>query len=133
MKLVESVYRLTKRFPADEKAGLSATLRRTAAAVPAKLAEGHAQNDEQAMARSAQAAAGMLREMQTYFLLSRRLGYLHWFGHIKIDNRLKQLIRRLELIAAAQKKVGPKVRPPAFAVRQTSLSVSKTPRFRLFS
>ena len=41
MDLVETIYRTTRRFPSEERSGLTATLRRTAAAIPANIADGH--------------------------------------------------------------------------------------------
>src|SRR5712691_13219543 len=40
MKLVEHCYKETKRFPLDERYGLTAQLRRAAVSIPANVAEG---------------------------------------------------------------------------------------------
>lgn len=45
MTLTVEVYRLTRAFPADEKSGLAATLRRLAAALPLRIAEATTASD----------------------------------------------------------------------------------------
>ena len=41
MDVVESIYRLAKRLPAEEKFGLASQMQRAAAAIPANIAEGY--------------------------------------------------------------------------------------------
>jgi four helix bundle protein len=56
--LTLNVYRVTKRFPDDERFGLTSQLRRSAASVPANLAEGCGRGGEQEFARFVQIATG---------------------------------------------------------------------------
>ena len=73
MRLVRSVYALTKHFPDDEKSGLTATLKRSAASLPTKLAESHVQADAAASAKALVTAQTVLRECSAYLDVAERL------------------------------------------------------------
>ena len=74
--LAESVYRSTKQFPADERFGLTAQLRRAAISVPSCIAEGNARNSTRDYLRFLSMASGSLAEIETQLVLAFRLGYL---------------------------------------------------------
>ena len=71
-----NVYRATKRFPDDERFGLTSQLRRAASSIEANLAEGCARGGDADFARFVQIAAGSASEVKCHLLLSRDLGYL---------------------------------------------------------
>ncbi len=74
--LVLELYRLTARFPPEERFGLVAQLRRAAASVPTNIAEGAKRQGRQDYARFLNIAEGSLAEAEYLVLLSRDLGYL---------------------------------------------------------
>jgi four helix bundle protein len=74
--LTLDVYRGTRRFPADERYGLTAQLRRSCASVPANLAEGCARGGDIDFARFVNVAAGSASETDYHLLLARDLEYL---------------------------------------------------------
>jgi four helix bundle protein len=75
MDLAEATYRATKGFPAEERYGLVTQLRRAAVSVPSNIAEGHARSRGDYV-RHLLVSSGSLQEMETQFILSKRLGYL---------------------------------------------------------
>jgi len=75
-QLTLDVYRLTKRFPDDERFGLTSQLRRAASSVEANLAEGSARGGDADFARFVQIAVGSICETDCHLLLSKDLGYL---------------------------------------------------------
>jgi four helix bundle protein len=75
MSLAKSVYRLTVRFPAEEKFGLSAQMRRAAVSVPSNIAEGQARHGTREFLQFLSHTSGSLAELETQILLSADLGY----------------------------------------------------------
>jgi four helix bundle protein len=76
MTLAESVYSITRRFPADERFVLSPQLRRTAVSVPSNIAEGHGVHSDRVLRRHLAIAMGSPCELETQLLLASRLGYI---------------------------------------------------------
>jgi four helix bundle protein len=67
------VYQLTKRFPDDERFGLTSQLRRSSASIPANLAEGCGRGSDQDFARFVQIAMGSAAEVEYHLLLAKDL------------------------------------------------------------
>jgi four helix bundle protein len=65
------VYQLTKRFPDDERFGLTSQLRRSVASNPANLAEGFGRGSDQDFARFVQIAMGSAAEVEYHLLLAK--------------------------------------------------------------
>jgi four helix bundle protein len=76
MQLTEDIYRLTAKFPLDEKFGLTSQLRRATASIPANIAEGHARSSTRDFLRHLSIAIGSLAEVTTFVELSQRLGFV---------------------------------------------------------
>jgi len=76
MDLVVHVYRLTTPFPYSETHRLVAQMTRSAASVPANIAEGHARGTRKEFANFLALAKGSLMETETFLMLAIRLGYL---------------------------------------------------------
>lgn len=76
MALVELIYRDTGRFPATERFGLAAQMRRCAVSIPPNISEGSAQNSTGEFVQFLGIACGSVAELETQLELAARLGYL---------------------------------------------------------
>ena len=76
MALAELCYLETKPFPRDELFGMTSQIRRSAAAIPANIAEGYGRETPGAFIQFLRIAQGSLKELETHLILSQRVGLL---------------------------------------------------------
>ena len=74
--LVEECYKLTAHFPRSESFGLTTQIRRAAVSIPANVAEGQCRRETKPYRHHVSIAIGSHGELETYFELSVRLGFL---------------------------------------------------------
>src|SRR5436305_31385 len=75
MDLAESVHRETRMWPKEELYGLTSQVRRSAASVPANIAEGQGRTGKKEFLHFLSVAHGSLRETETHLMLALRLDY----------------------------------------------------------
>lgn len=91
MDLAEDCYRLTKSFPRDEMFGLTSQIRRSAASIPANIAEGNGRELTRPYVQSLRIAQGSLKELETHLLLASRVGLLN-------SSLLSEVLERCEVV-----------------------------------
>lgn len=74
-QLAQEVFRITKKFPRNEKDGLSKIMRNTAISVPANLAHGFRRHSRKDKMEYYGLSRSYLEELHYYFILSRDLGF----------------------------------------------------------
>ncbi|WP_411766942.1 four helix bundle protein [Winogradskyella sp. A3E31] len=65
LKFVALVYELTKKFPEEERFGLTSQIKRSSVSIPSNIAEGCGRNYTKDYSRFLQIARGSLYEMKT--------------------------------------------------------------------
>jgi len=74
--LVKDVYKLTKKFPADEKFGLTQQIRRAVVSIPSNIAEGSGRETNADFIRFINIANGSAFEVETQLYLALDLEYI---------------------------------------------------------
>jgi len=75
-ELIREIYRSTEGFPASERFGLTAQLRRAAVSAASNIAEGFARTGPRETAHGLSVSLGSLAEIDTLFAIAEDLGYL---------------------------------------------------------
>ena len=76
MNLAELSYRLTLKLPREEMYGLSSQIRRSAASVPANIAEGYGRATLGSYVQHLKIAQGSLKELETHVMLGERVNLI---------------------------------------------------------
>ncbi|MEW6375899.1 MAG: four helix bundle protein [Thermodesulfobacteriota bacterium] len=102
MKSTTMIYKLTNKFPEEEKFGLVSQMRRAAISIPCNIAEGAARQGKREFKNFLSMAQGSLSELDTQLELTLLLGYVSaedlrelWDQLLRIDKMLSGLIRSL--------------------------------------
>lgn len=74
MELAKVCYELTRGFPRDELFGMTSQIRRSAASIPANIAEGNGRENRGDYIHSLRIAQGSFKELDTHLLLSEQIG-----------------------------------------------------------
>jgi four helix bundle protein len=76
VSLTVAIYEATRGWPADERVGLTAQVRRAAVSVPSNIAEGHGRSGPNDFHHHVSIAYGSLCEVETHVVLAEHLGFL---------------------------------------------------------
>jgi four helix bundle protein len=100
--LVLEIYKLTTKFPKDERFGLVSQLRRAAASVPTNIAEGSKRRSNAEFGRFLNVSEGSLAEAEYLVMLSRDLAFL---PASVAENILKEITEIAQMLNALRSKV----------------------------
>lgn len=84
------VYKITKKFPREEKYGLTSQIRRAVASITANIAEGFSRYHYADKIRFYLQARGSIKEVQNFIYLAKDLNYLTEKEAREIWKQLKQ-------------------------------------------
>ena len=106
--LAKDCYQLTKAFPKEDGFGLSSEIRRTSAAMPAKIAEGYGRDTTGEFVQFLRTAQGSLKELETHLILAREIGVCareHCQTLLDQADEIGQMLRTLILTLQSRQKV----------------------------
>jgi four helix bundle protein len=101
--LAIKVYKATKKFPKDEKYGITSQIRRAALSIPTNVVEGYARKGDKELARFVSIAIGSAAETEYLLDFSQRLGYLSEHDYKQLDALRSEVGK---LLWSFYKKVG---------------------------
>ena len=105
LQVVETIYRLTKCFPEDEKYGLTNQVRRAAVSIASNIAEGASRESEVDFARILEISLGSAFEVETQILIANQLGYVTAENYEPLLNQLTILQKQINsLISKIRQK-----------------------------
>lgn len=116
--LVTEIYRLTQKFPQEERYGLTSQLRRAAISVPSNIAEGAARNTAKEFINFLHVAQGSLSELDTQIEIAIMVGYIQVEERRNIESLMTDVDKMLTgLIKNLNKKDSSRLTP--YALRNT--------------
>lgn len=91
MDLVDAVYDLSVRFPAEERFVLTSQIRRAVISIPSNIAEGYGRMTRPDYVRFLRIANGSLKEVETQLYIARRRQYCD----AATDAQVFELVKRV--------------------------------------
>jgi four helix bundle protein len=98
-QLTLAVYQNTEHFPKNELFGLTSQLRRSAASIPANLAEGSGRDSDRELVRYCRISLVSAMELDYHLLLARDLGYLVEERYSELEVKTSEVRRMLAALA----------------------------------
>ena len=103
-QLVKMVYEITRRFPPEEKFGLTSQINRAAVSVASNLAEGSSRTSYKDQAHFTQLSFSSLMEVACQVTLANDLGMLRTDNISDVRKLIEELSRRLNALRQTQLK-----------------------------
>ena len=95
MNLSILIYRITKKFPSDERRGLTDQMRRASVSIVSNIAEGYGRLSDGDLLRFLKISLGSAYELDTQVDLSKYLSYIDEATYNDLTERLNVIIKML--------------------------------------
>jgi four helix bundle protein len=89
------LYVITRKFPVEERYGLTSQIRRSSASIGATIAEGCGKGSEVEFGRFLQMSSGSASELSYHLILSRDLAYLSGTEFTELSVKVEEVRRML--------------------------------------
>jgi len=99
------VYKVTERFPQEERYGITGQIRRAGISIPSNIAEGAARQTRKEFVNYLHMAQGSLSEMDTLLELAKRLEFLPLEDWNTLDNDMERMDKMLSGLIRHQKRL----------------------------
>ena len=93
--LVELIYKMTKKFPEEEKYGIISQIQRAAVSIPVNIAEGRGRHHIKEQIQFFYIARGSLYEVITLLKLSLSLAFIKQQKYEEIVMQCENILRKL--------------------------------------
>jgi len=94
-KLTLAVYHVTKKFPSDERFGLTSQMRRASSSIPTNIAEGCGRAGDAELARFMQISMGSASELEYLILLAQDLNLIDQHLYLQLQKQTLEVKRML--------------------------------------
>ncbi len=101
--LAIEIYKLTKKFPSEEKYGLTSQLRRSAISVPSNIAEGWGRGSTKEYIHFLLTARASLMELETQLIIASKLKYIEEGHFSELDTSVQSIAMMLNKLVSRLK------------------------------
>jgi four helix bundle protein len=102
INFVTKIYKLTSKYPEEEKFGLVSQLKRASVSIPSNIAEGAARESKKEFCNFLSIAQGSASEVETQLIISNNLGFL---DNKNFDELLKELTDIAKMLTGLKKSL----------------------------
>ncbi len=99
--LVIEIYRITSRFPGEEKFGISIQLKRAAVSISSNIAEGSRRGGAKEFKHFLRIALGSASEIETQLIIAKRLKFGILTEYPSVEGLLSEVFRMLNKLIEA--------------------------------
>jgi four helix bundle protein len=100
--LCKDIYKLTKKFPVDERYGITAQLNRSVISVPANIAEGSARLGLKEKQHFYSIAYGSLMEVASFLIIAKDLNYINVEKLGELKEQISKISNKLNALYQSQ-------------------------------
>ena len=104
IEFVVAIYKLTERFPKEEKFGLTSQMRRASVSIAANISEGAARTSVKEFMQFLSHSQGSASEVDTELIIAARLGYVLDEDYQKLSRDLDDIGRMITRLSQSLKR-----------------------------